>query len=215
MRAWFQEHKNTAHMVGANGCSTGTMPYLSTCTLALSFMPLRLCKCVLFHYCVSLHKNSTTSRVRQMLYCRAQQLLKWRASIWGPVLQLAATAEPGQSILVRTIALEWERWHMGRALWNKIWQWTALLLTPKGRWHCRWEAEEGSGHKVLLLLPLLTHTGNEVSVLALNSKCRGCLTTHPLLLRAANGSRKTGWSEGESRASWWQASSWSVLAFVR
>lgn len=152
------------------------MPYLSTCTAALPFIPLWLCKCVLFHCCVSLHKNSTTSWVRQMFYCRARQLLKWLASIWVPVLQLAATAEPRQSISVRRIGLESERWHMGRALLNKIWQWTALLLIPKGGWHCRWEAKQGSGQRGLLLLPLLTHSGNEVSVPALKRKYRSWLT---------------------------------------
>lgn len=97
--------------------------------------PPCLCKCVLFHCCVSLHKNSTTSWVRQMFYCRARQLLKWLASIWVHVLQLAATAEPGQSISMRRIGLEWERWRMGRRLLNRIWQWITLLLFPKGRRH--------------------------------------------------------------------------------
>lgn len=46
---------------------------LSTCISALSPLshPPHLCKCVLFHCCVSLHKNSTTSWVRQMFNCRA------------------------------------------------------------------------------------------------------------------------------------------------
>lgn len=92
--------------------------------------PSRLCKCVLFHFCVSLHKNSTTSWVRQMFYCRARQLLKWLASIWVPLLQLAAPAEPGQSISMRRIGLEWERWRMGRVLLSRMWQQAALLLFP-------------------------------------------------------------------------------------
>lgn len=76
--------------------------------------PPRLSKCVLFHCCVSLHKNSTTSWVRQMFYCRARQLLKWLASIWVPVLQLAASAEAGRSISMRRIGLERER---QRGMW--------------------------------------------------------------------------------------------------
>lgn len=119
----------------AEWCDSRRMPYLSTCTTAPSFIPPRLCKCVLFHCCVSLHKNSTTSWVRQMFHCRARQLLKWLASIWGPLLQLAATAEPGQSISMKRIGLECKRWRMGRVLLNRTWQQAALLLFPKGRWH--------------------------------------------------------------------------------
>ncbi len=84
------------------------MPYLSTCTSV--FYTPHLCKCILFDCCVSLHKNSTTSWVKQMFYCRARQLLKWLASIWVPLLQLAATAEPEQSISMRRVGLDWERW---------------------------------------------------------------------------------------------------------
>lgn len=87
---------------------------------SLFYTPPRLCKCVLFHCCVSLHKNSTTSWVRQMFYCGARQLLKWLASIWVPLLQLAATAESGQSISMRRIGLEWKRWRMGRVCGNRL-----------------------------------------------------------------------------------------------
>lgn len=112
-------------------CDSRKIPHLSTCTAALSFIPPRLCKCVLFHFCVSLHKNSTTSWVRQMFYCRARQLLKWLASIWVPLLQLAAPAEPGQSISMRRIGLEWGRWRTGRVSLNRMWQQAALLLFPR------------------------------------------------------------------------------------
>lgn len=148
-----------------------------------------------------------------MFYCRAQQLLKWLASIWVPVLQLAATAEPGQSILVRRIGLEWERWLRGRALLNKIWQWTALLLSPS-------ENDTVNGrqkgvqvrsvycfchywHTVAVAYQWLTSTEMQIQKLA-----------YPVA-KTANGSREGGWSEGEHGGSWWHASSWSVLAFVR
>lgn len=40
-----------------------------------------------------------------MFYYSAQRLLQWLASIQMNLLQLAATAEPGQSIVMRRIAV--------------------------------------------------------------------------------------------------------------
>lgn len=139
------------------------MPYLSTCTTALSVIPPHLCKCVLFHCCVSLHKNTTTSWVKQMFYCRAQQLLKWLASIWVPLLQLAATAEPEQSISMRRVDLEWEKWRMERVLLYRIWQQAALLLFPMGSWHnAVGKKVETLGQKALTYQTSLTHNDKEV-----------------------------------------------------
>lgn len=80
---------------------------LHTCSRAPSFIPHLLCECVLFSpplLCL-ITREQHHQLSGQMFYCSAQQLLQWLASIQMNLLQLAATAEHGQSVAMRRIAV--------------------------------------------------------------------------------------------------------------